>query len=261
MNQRDISSRLGIMLVVIGTATAWWSLPSNAQTTSVGTAQGGQLLNGFELPMDNPFISFYKKVDTRKSNFTTVELGALLVRTARVIQGRLPGPRLSIGDCSGEGGGNIPRHRSHNSGRDVDILFFVQDGQGRAVPPEKFARFDRNGRCVEKGCHLALDLPRNWWAVRTLLASETPRVQHIFVSNPLKKLLLRYASKHGEHPTLLHRAQRVLSQPKGSAPHDDHFHVRVYCSDADRAQGCVDTGPRWSWIPTDKASAHSAAKN
>jgi hypothetical protein len=37
-----------------------------------------------------------------------------------------------------------------------------------------------------------------------------------------------------------------LHQPGDSAPHDDHLHLRIYCSQNDRPLGCVDRGPvRW----------------
>ena len=35
----------------------------------------------------------------------------------------------------------------------------------------------------------------------------------------------------------------ALKQPGDSARHDDHMHVRVYCSKSDREFGCVDMGP------------------
>ena len=36
-----------------------------------------------------------------------------------------------------------------------------------------------------------------------------------------------------------------MHQPGGAPPHDDHFHVRVYCSRTDRFHGCEDGGPVW----------------
>jgi len=228
-----------------------------AQTTSVGTAQHGQLLNGFKLPLENPYISFYGKVDTRESNFATVELAALLVRAGKVVQEQLRGPKLTIGDCSSEGGGNIARHHSHNSGRDVDILFFVRNKKGKPIPAKRFDKFNKQGKCSRKGCSLLFDLPRNWWTVRTLLASEQPIVQYIFVSKGLKKLLLQYAKKRGEHPKILQRARRVMMQPKDSSPHNDHFHVRIYCSEKDRLAGCIDTGRKWPWHPSKNAETSS----
>ena len=43
----------------------------------------------------------------------------------------------------------------------------------------------------------------------------------------------------------------MLAQPGDSAPHDDHFHVRVACTPAERVLGCQDGGPLWPWLDKD----------
>ena len=35
---------------------------------------------------------------------------------------------------------------------------------------------------------------------------------------------------------------------KGAAAHDDHFHVRVYCSEHERLQGCLNNGSIHPWV-------------
>jgi hypothetical protein len=55
--------------------------------------------------------------------------------------------------------------------------------------------------------------------------------------------LLEHAAKIGEPEALIARVRKTLKQPGDSARHDDHLHVRVYCSPADKAYGCVDMGP------------------
>ena len=83
--------------------------------------------------------------------------------------------------------------------------------------------------------------------VRTLVWSQRPQIQFIFVSRGLRKLMLDYAVRRQEHREILRRARRVMQQPGNSSPHADHFHVRIYCSPQDRTAGCVDGGPRWPW--------------
>ena len=34
--------------------------------------------------------------------------------------------------------------------------------------------------------------------------------------------------------------RRVLHQPSDAPPHDDHFHVRIRCTQGERDEGCVD---------------------
>jgi penicillin-insensitive murein endopeptidase len=71
-------------------------------------------------------------------------------------------------------------------------------------------------------------------------------VQYLFINENLKQVLLDYARAHGEDPALLDRADALLHQPGDSLPHDDHLHVRIFCSQNDRPFGCSDRGPiRW----------------
>jgi hypothetical protein len=60
---------------------------------------------------------------------------------------------------------------------------------------------------------------------------------------PIARRLIEHAEQTGEPEAVIARARRTLKQPGDSARHDDHLHVRVYCSAADRAYGCVDIGP------------------
>lgn len=230
-------------LLLAGGATA------QGRAKSVGTPQGGELLDGFSVPLTGEYHRFYGPVRSRGTNFATVELAALLIRAARVVESYVPGPPLVIGDVSAEGGGDLGRHMSHNSGRDVDVLFYVRDADGKPAPPKGFTHFDGDGQCTSRRCgELRFDDQRNWWFVRTLLASEDVPVQYVFVSNPLKARLLAYAEARKEDPEILRRARRVLQEPKGSSPHADHYHIRVYCSAADRATGCRDRSPVWPWV-------------
>ena len=54
------------------------------------------------------------------------------------------------------------------------------------------------------------------------------------------------ATASGERQELIERASYVLHQPSDSQPHDDHMHIRIYCSPNDRSLGCLDFGVmRW----------------
>ncbi|GMV43212.1 MAG: hypothetical protein AMXMBFR64_49280 [Myxococcales bacterium] len=225
------------------------ALGAEARPRSVGSPQGGELQDGFHVPLTGAWHSFYGPVRSRGTNYATLELAALLIRAARVVDDAVPGPPLVIADVSAEGGGDLGRHMSHNSGRDVDVLFYVQDLEGKPVRPRGFVAFDGDGRCAARGCDkVRFDDQRNWWFVRTLLASEDVPVQYVFVSDPLKERLLAYAAARGESPRILRRARKVLQEPRGSSPHADHYHVRIYCSAADRQGGCVDRQPVWPWV-------------
>mgnify|MGYP002885647792 CR=1 FL=1 len=221
-----------------------------AHSASEGTAQEGRLVDGFEVPLEGPHHRFLGRTAKRGTQYTTLEVAALLWRSARHVAKSSPGPPLLIGDCSLKHGGPVDRHRSHRSGRDVDLLFYVMTAEGAPRESPGFEPFDAKGRCVRDGCGLQLDLKRNWSLIRTLVASRRPAVQYIFVSNPIKGLLLDWAQGRGEHPEIVRRARLIMRQPSDSAPHDDHMHVRTFCSSSDLAKGCVDGGNRWRWVDT-----------
>jgi penicillin-insensitive murein endopeptidase len=164
---------------------------------------------------------------------------------AEVFPGGYP---LRIGDLSGPSGGTHPRHRSHRSGRDADALFFVKDAGGLPAPNDAWMRFDRFGWAVSGGRAFELDDGRNWHFVRTLVLDDRARVKWIFCSNEVKARLLRYAVRHEPSPSAVLRATWVLHQPSAGDPHDDHFHIRVGCNQAERALGCQEEPPHWPWL-------------
>ncbi len=154
---------------------------------------------------------------------------------------------LRVGDVAYLDGGQHPRHHSHRSGRDVDIMFYVLDAAGNSVRPDGAHAFSRYGVAFEDGA-LHFDEARNWTLLRTLLVDPSIDVQWLFVSRGVKSLLLDYAIVHEQDPDVLMRAAYVLAQPENAQPHDDHVHVRVYCSPEERAGACIDTGYRWPWL-------------
>ena len=222
-----------------------------AQAGSGGSVTRGTLTDGFQLPLSHAHHRFFGPVRSRGTNYLTVEVAGMLVWAAKTVTERAPegGDALMVvGDGSASEGGRIPRHVSHTSGRDVDVIFYARNERGDRVTPSRFCAYNKRGISQGAGCELVFDVASNWWLVRTLLVSTVPAVQWIFVSRHVKKRLLRYARDRSEHPEILARATKVLHQPAGSAPHDDHFHIRTYCTERDLSEGCVDTGVRWDWV-------------
>jgi penicillin-insensitive murein DD-endopeptidase len=156
------------------------------------------------------------------------DLVGMLTRGAQRVRKRYPGSVLLVGDLSREQGGPIPGHRSHESGRDADVGFYYVDRKGRVASPERFLTVLVNGRAKEQP-ELAFDERRNWALVQAWLTDPKARVQHIFVSKPLRSRLLSYARAHGVYVPVLHRAAIALKQPSRGLSHDDHFHVRIGC--------------------------------
>ncbi len=170
-----------------------------------------------------------------------------------VVRAAFPGAEdLRIGDVGAPLGGHHERHASHRAGRDVDVLFYVEDAGGRPLRSAGFVAFSRFGYAfAPDGSLYFFDDARNWSLVRTLLTDETLEVQWIFCSRGVEARLLAYALEHEPDPDVLFRAPYVLQQPENARPHDDHFHVRIFCSAEERAEGCRDIGPRWPWLRPD----------
>jgi penicillin-insensitive murein endopeptidase len=157
---------------------------------------------------------------------------------------------MRVGDLGYICGGRHPRHGSHRSGRDVDIIFYAVDAQGRATRGRGWVAYDRFG--TPQGARrdeemVFFDEARNWEFVERMVLDEEARVQWLFVSRGVKARLLRYAVASGADPEAIFRASLVLQQPSRSTPHADHFHVRIYCAEHERSLGCLDRGPTWPW--------------
>ena len=214
---------------------------------SVGYPWRGQLRRGVKVEPSRHLR--YTGAYERQGNFYgTSEMAQLLERAARRVARRLPGAKLSIGELSRSEGGEIGGHHSHENGRDVDLAFYMTSRGGRPYPPFGFAEFDGAGHGKRPNQNLRFDDARNWELVARLVADPDARVQHIFVSNPIRRRLLREGRARGAPARVLRRAARVMRQPNHGHPHRNHFHVRIYCAPADRPT-CEDRAPFWPWYP------------
>lgn len=231
-------------------SACYGTVPPPDAPASIGTTSSGFLARGVALPERGPgFVRARPGEDTR---FGTPELVGALERALASVAAVFPGTTPTrVGDLSSPRGGRHSRHRSHRSGRDADIVFFLTDVDGRSVSPRGWLAFSRFGHAFDDDGLLFFDDARNWHFVRSLVLDPEAQVQWIFVSRGLETRLLEYALAHEPSREALVRAAYVLQQPTRAAPHDDHFHVRVYCSAEDRASGCVDVGPRWPWLRPD----------
>jgi penicillin-insensitive murein endopeptidase len=199
---------------------------------SMGYANGGRLQNAARLDEDETV----RYMPGRVLHYGTDELIGLLRRTARTVFHRYHA-RMTVGDLSASRGGPVGHHASHQSGRDADVSFFVVDRRGQPVMLSDFVAFGRDGSAMAGGT-LHFDTARNWALAEALLEDPLVHVEHIFVSNPLRALLLDYARTHGASPSLVTHAENTMHQPVHASPHANHFHVRIACPHEDGA--CVE---------------------
>ena len=217
------------------------------QTISIGTSDDGYLRDARALP--NRGAGYERLRPGDDTRYGTATLLTAIARAARSIEQTYPGgPPLRVGDLSSVSGGSHPRHRSHRSGRDADLLFFARDAGGLPIANSGWPSFDALGMSRTETSVVQFDEPRNWHLVRTLVMDDDARVKWIFCSNELKARLLRYAARHEPSADAVLRATWVLHQPSHGDDHDDHFHVRVGCSLAERQLGCREQPPHWPWL-------------
>ena len=214
---------------------------------SWGPSNNGTLMNPRLLPREGDGYVIPPIWKKRGLNYGTDEMIRLIVHVGRRMAVDSPGAVFGVGDISKQQGGPSAWHRSHQSGRDVDLIFFVKDANGKPTKSYYMRRFNADGATQPGGKKYLFDVERNWLLVRAAIENPIAKVQYMFVYDPLKQLLLDHAREIGEPEGLIEQASHILHQPGDSLPHDDHCHMRIYCSLTDRQVGCVDRGVlRWT---------------
>ncbi len=224
-----------------------------SESTSVGGPNDGRIEGAVALPESGPGFRSNPRRPNATAIYGTVEMVQALVEAARVVHEALPGGELTINDLGLPEGGAIPHHGSHRAGRDVDVLFYLIDRNGDPMPSVG-AFLDPRGRGFDfrelddpRDDHLVrMDLPRTWRFVQALLeGAHADQVQRIFVAEHLRTLLLTHAERARAPRAIRDRFAELTCQP--SYPHDDHFHIRFYCTPEDMAGGCEDSAPTYFW--------------
>ena len=219
---------------------------------SIGTCEDGELFCGVQVPDDAPGVKLLKLVKRRGTNWATKRVAAFVTRSAQALLDT-PGHNavpMRVGNLSLQRGGRLQWSHSHRAGRDVDIAFFaigMRSGKPRA--PDKFLYFNAAGVAKSGRHRYRFDVARNWSLVKILLQDKTVHVARIYVSEPLRQRMLEYGRERGDAEWLMQRASHVMSEPSHAGKHNDHMHVRVYCSRQEALAGCVDEAPPWPWVP------------
>ncbi|MFI5308043.1 MAG: penicillin-insensitive murein endopeptidase [Polyangiales bacterium] len=222
-----------------------------AHSVSVGSPSHGTLLGGVRLPdSGRGFVHNQERPDLAR--YGTVELVQLIVRAAAVVERELPGSGLTVNDLGLQQGGPIKQHGSHQAGRDADILFYMLDKKGKPTPavgvpiePDGTGVDYQDLAVDEDDLPERIDLRRTWRFVQALLEQGGDEVQRIFLVEHLRAMLLTQAERAHAPAKLRDRFADLTCQPE--TPHDDHMHVRLFCSPEDIGQGCWDKPPIYPW--------------
>ena len=218
-----------------------------SHSTSLGGPMNGELSGGVQLPEKGPgYLGNPKR--RAEARYGTVELVQALVRAAATSDPGDDSPPLVINDLSLADGGPIRQHGSHQSGRDVDILFFVRDLQGNPrrsvgvpIAPDGRGVDFQDLSTPDDDVGVLIDTERTWRFIAALLEEGGDDVQRIFIVEHLRTMLLAEAQRQNAPKALQERFAMISCQP--GSPHDDHMHVRFHCSTDDLSAGCRDTPP------------------
>ncbi len=198
--------------------------PTALLARSIGSPTAGKLEGAVALEPS-------RELRLRFSNGAHYGLPALvgmLERSAKRLTARFAGLTLHVGDLSRRDGGELPGHRSHESGRDADVAFLFVGADGESVSPAEFMTVDGRGVALENRSY-RFDDARNWALIEAWVTDPAARVEHIFVADRVRARLLAYARTKGTYLPVLHRAAMAMKQPSAGQVHDDHFHVRIAC--------------------------------
>ncbi len=232
---------------------------AGSRSRSIGPPNAGWLVRGKQLEPRGLHHRVLQGTVKRQWNYGTDTLVTLLKHAAKVVHDAHGGPPLRVGNLSRQRGGKIAPSVSHQSGRDADIGLYSTDLDGKPVDAPGFPKFNgARGPLLDTTGAYLFDVVRNWTFVEALLRSNIARLQWVFLDTPLKDALLDHAIRIGTTSEIIDRAEKVIVRPKNSSPHANHFHIRIFCTDADSADpialkyACRDYGPEWDWVKRDR---------
>jgi len=205
--------------------TKFQKSPYTLMSLSVGHPNSGWQVRAKRLKK-SPYLQILKK--SKGNTYGHPALVLMLKRSSRAIGKQYSGSVMRVGDLSSKRGGSLVGHRSHQSGRDADIIFYAKDKKGRRVTPKRFVAYDANGNAKD-GSGLTFDDERNWMLLVSWAKDDRAGLSHIFVSRTLRRRLLAFANKHKRHKKTVALVTPLLKQPESASAHDDHFHVRISC--------------------------------
>lgn len=186
--------------------------PASLGPLSIGAASRGRLLNGVRMPAGERWT-----LTDPAHAWGTPETVESLIRAIDRVHAVHPGTQpLVVGHLSAKGGGRLRPHKSHQSGRDVDLGFYYAD-------PSKGWYAVANAK--------NLDRARTWTLVKALLESGT--VEMILVDTSLQKLLRDHALSAGDDPAFVDEVFQISGKSRfplirHAKGHATHLHVRFF---------------------------------
>ena len=196
---------------------------------SVGRPHSGKLIHGINLDPDGDNQGLGWSINTtRNTIWGTPETVRAIKTCGRYYRSFFPigkTPSIPIGSISKRDGGPIGKHKSHQSGRDVDVGFVRK----KAPPPGHFINTTP----------AQLDLYKQWVVTKCFL--DNPETKMIIIERSLVRALRRYIKRiYKTRPAKLKKYLAFFPRKKGRAviladsDHKSHMHVRFHCPKNDR---------------------------
>ncbi len=207
------------------------------RAASIGAPNDGHLDGGMQLDK-RAYLRVVPYYADSHARWGLPGLVGLIDHAARHVAAQYPGAVLGVGDLSLSHGGALARHRSHESGRDADIAYYLTNKAGKPASLDQFAPVLPDGTVRDRP-DLHFDDAKNWTLIQALLEGGAAVVSQVFVAPHVRARLLRYAERIGVPVAVRERAAERMLQPRGAPLHDDHFHVRVACPSEARSV-CVE---------------------
>ena len=211
---------------------------------SIGDTRDGYLINGQSLPAPSTILRQLPVQYERGITYGTHNLIAILTDTARAMQKKYPHTIMYLGNMGAREGGDIPYSVSHNSGRDADIAFYYTDEKGKFAHPQNLYKITRGLKAFTKQGTLTFDLEKNTTLIETLLTHPKIHLQFIFLAKYIRTAVHKELIRRGASEDLLKRFEETV---QAQAAHNDHFHIRIYCSNEDICAGCIDKSIIHEW--------------
>lgn len=226
------------LIVLAASPTFCGEAPLEGPPRSIGRPSKGSVSGAISLTERDGVQVLPVRHRRRCLTWATPRLVSALERAGAEVQRRVPdSPPLGIGNLGRARGGSLaPYSKSHQAGRDGDLSFYFRN-ESRPVPPDDLHHV---GAGLRTDDGLTFDTARNWALVASLIEDESIDIEWLFVGEAIKAELLRYATEAKAPAATVRAAQALLHQPSDAPPHDDHFHLRIRCTAAERKSGCTD---------------------
>ncbi len=218
----SLNPNLDFASIEAGERVLVWQRDSDDISQSVALANRGRLTDAEPMPPGDNYVTLYPH-----RSFGTYYTVSEITRVMDAYKVRYPeADPVIIGDLSFRTGRRIQPHKSHQSGRDVDITF------PRTNQPPNYRRFHPITRRT-------LDIEKSLWMLKSFI--DGGQIEYIFVDRHFQYLLAKEAEKQGAPKEWI---EKTFQYPhhKGTAAlirhargHRDHFHIRFNCQETDRS--------------------------